>query len=161
MHRLLNPTRVRAARRAAATVLASAALVAGCGNEFTRDDVAASFATSAPDVPADAADCVVDDLIETFGIDGLAAELEAEQTSIVYAEADTRARLRCGLVGDVRAELVTELEGSGITSEASACVADALLSDLSDDDIEVLLSGASSEAFTQKYLDAAEDCGAT
>ncbi len=151
-------------RRAAAPLIASAVLVivlAGCGNEFTRDDVAASFATSAPDVPADAADCVVDDLIETFGIDGLAAELEAEQTSIVYAEADTRARLRCGLVGDVRTELVTELEVSGITSEASACVADALLSDLSDDDIEVLLSGASSEAFTQKYLDAAEECGAT
>ncbi len=136
-------------------------VAAGCGNEFTRDDVAASFANSSPDVPAEAADCVVDDLIETFGIDGLAAELEAEQTSIAYAEADTRARLRCGLVGDVRNELVTELEASGVTSDASTCVADALLSDLSDDDIEVLLSGASSEAFTQKYLDAAEDCGAT
>ncbi len=136
-------------------------LLAACGEDFTRADVLDSFRANAPDLAATDADCVVDDLIDTFGIDGLAEELAGQETSISYAEADTRARLRCGLVGDYRTGFVAEIEASGVSAEAAGCVADAVLSDLTDADIEVLLSGTSNDDFTQKYLDAAEACGAT
>lgn len=138
-----------------------AALGAGCGQGFDRVAAVESFRDANPEVTGDQAGCVVDGLIERYGLDGLAVELEAgTEQSPAFTEAQFREMFTCGVQGDVVDELTEQLEASGVAAEQAPCVAQGLAGELTDGDIDVLLSGNITDEFMAKFVAAMETCGA-
>lgn len=137
------------------------ALLPGCGqNTFDRAAAIASFTETHPDASNVEAGCVVDRLIERFELPGLEAELAANPQDPEFEEAQFRDMFACGMEGDVQEQIVEQLEANGVSEADAPCVADELVSDLSDGDIDVLLSGDISDEFLAKFVTAMESCGA-
>ncbi len=136
------------------------ALAAGCGQGFDRDAAIESFSEANPGATAGQAECVVDQLIDRYGIDQLGRELEATSPPPAFTENQFRAMFGCGIEGDVRDQIVQQLEANDVDPADAPCVADRLVADLSDDDIDVLLSGDITDEFLAKFVAAMEDCGA-
>lgn len=143
-------------------IVAAASLfpVAACGQGFTRDDAVDSFAAANPDATGDQSACVVDRLLDRYGLDELEAELVAEPRNPAFEEAQFRDMFACGLEGDVEAEIAEQLRTNGVEPDDAPCVAGELVGGLDDDDIDVLLSGEITEDFMGKFVDAMSACGA-
>lgn len=134
--------------------------VVGCGQGRDRAGAITSFREANPDVSAGEAGCVVDRLIERYGLDGLVEELEAGTPDPTFTEAQFQDMFACGVEGDVEAQIAEQLEANGVDEADAPCVAEALTGDLEGDDIDVLLSGEITEEFMAKFVDAMEGCGA-
>ncbi len=146
-----------------ASVLAVSLLAAvgvGCGESFDRDAAVDSFLRANPEVTDTQAGCVVDRQIDRYGLDGLAAELEAEPASDEFIDVQFRDMLDCGIDGDVEEQLVEQLLASGVEPDAVDCVAEQIVGELGDDDIDVLVSGEITEDFMTTFIAAMEGCGA-
>lgn len=142
-------------------LLLLAAVATACGQGYDRAQALESFRSTNPDVTADQAGCVVDQLIDRYGLDGLADQLEAGAgAGEAFIEAQYREMFACGVEGDVATVLAEQLEASGVSAEDAPCVADELTGGLTDDDIDVLLSGEITEDFAAKFAAAMESCGA-
>lgn len=144
-------------------VLVVLPLAIGCGQEeagFERDDASASFSEANPEATSAQSTCVVDRLVDRYGMERLEAELRAENLSADFAEDQFRDMFACGIEGDVRAQIVEQLEANGVAEEDSPCVADDLIGDLEDEDFDVLLSGEITDDFLAKFISAMERCGA-
>lgn len=140
-------------------VLALTAATA-CANSFTREEAAASFAEAHPEATAEQSDCVIDRLLDRYTIDELEAELSRDAIGGDFQEAQFRDMFACGIEGDVRTQIATQLVDDGVDEDKAPCVADALVGDMDDDDIDVLLSGEITDAFYEKFFAAMEQCGA-
>ncbi len=134
--------------------------VAACGQGFDRETAIDSFRRANPDVTEGEAECVIDRQIDRYGLDGLATELEAEPESDEFVDIQFRDMFACGVDGDVEAQLLEQLEASGVAAEDSPCVARALTDGLDDEGIDVLLSGEITEDFMATFVAAMEGCGA-
>lgn len=131
-----------------------------CAQGFDRRGAVSSFEEANPEVSTAQAECVVDRLIERFGLEGLSEQLDAESASVDFEEAQFRDMFACGVDGDVTDQIVDQLIESDVPAEQAPCVADALVGELTDSDIDVLLSGTITDEFFAKFFDAMESCGA-
>lgn len=159
----LAPARLGPAAALALVCLVAAGLT-GCGRGFGRDDAVDAFQEAHPETSSTEAGCVVDRLIDRYGIDGLADELETGDPSPGFSEAQFTDMFACGIDGDVTAELTRQLTGqltdAGIDGDDATCVAGSLAAELDDGDIEVLVSGDITDEYLAKFTAAMEDCGA-
>jgi hypothetical protein len=146
----------------AAAVLSAVLLVPGCGRDtgLSRDDAIAEVRTVNPEVTAEQAGCVVDHLIDRFGLGKVGSLLEASAPDPDFQEAQFTDMFRCGVEGDVRQQILDQLTASGVPDADAPCVADVLVANLTDADVDVLLSGEITSAFAQKFDSAMRDCGA-
>ena len=142
--------------------IACTVLLSGCGQNPGFDCAAAvaSFAEANPSASTSQSECVVDRLIDRYGLDELRTELEADPPAPAFAEAQFRDMFSCGVEGDVRDQIVEQLQANDVAEADAQCVADALMVDLDDSDVDVLLSGEITDAFFAKFVTAMEDCGA-
>ncbi len=135
--------------------------VSSCGaGAATRDDVVDRVRADNTDATAEQAGCVADRLIDRFGLDGLDGMLAADPPDADLQEAEFTDAFRCGVVGDVRQEIVDQLTANAVPAGQAGCVADELVPGLTDADIDVIVSGDITESFTQKFDTAMRDCGA-
>lgn len=141
-------------------VTAVGLVAAGCGQGFDREAAVSSFGEANPDVTTAQAECVVDRLIDRYGLGELEQELRNDPPDERFEEAQFRDMFACGVQGDVTDQVVEQLEANGVTEEYAPCVADHLVGDLTDGDIDVLLSGEITDEFFEKFVGAMEDCGA-
>lgn len=132
----------------------------GDGETFDRDAAADSFAAANPGATATQAGCVVDRLIDRYGLEDLEQELAAEPLAADFEEDQFRDMFACGIEGDVRAQIIEQLEANGVTGQDAPCVADELVDDMEDEDFDVLLSGEITDDFLAKFVSAMEACGA-
>lgn len=137
-----------------------AALATGCGGGFSRQNAIDGFLAGHPEADAAQAACVVDRLTDRYGADELQTRLDAEEMSAEFEEAQFRDMFACGLEGDVSDQITEQLVNNGVSESDAPCVADALVADLDDADIDVLLSGQITDAFYQKFFAAMDSCGA-
>jgi len=132
----------------------------GCGEGFDREAAVDSFMRANPEATNAQAGCVIDRQIDRYGLDGLATELEAEQASDDFIDIQFRDMFACGIDGDVEEQLVEQLLASGVEPGAVDCVAERIVDELGDDDIDVLVSGEITEDFMTTFIAAMEGCGA-
>ncbi|MEM7325404.1 MAG: hypothetical protein AAF531_20120 [Actinomycetota bacterium] len=136
-------------------------LLGACGEDsLDRDSAIDSFSAANPEATPSQSACVVDRLIERLGLDGLDEQLGADPPDPEFEEMQFRDMFACGLEGDVRVQIVDQLEINGVAPADAPCVADVIVDDLTDADIDVLLSGVISDEFLAKFIDAMESCGA-
>lgn len=147
--------------RVRAAVVAAIALASpACGGAFTEEAAVTSFQSANPTANTDQSQCVVDLLLEQYGLDELEAQLASDPLPASFEEAQFRAMFRCGIEGDVETQITDQLIDNGVGAEDAPCVAANLVDSMTDDDIDVLLSGAITDDFSTKFLQAMEDCGA-
>lgn len=139
-------------------VLALAA--ASCGQGISRDSLAADFAAANPDVTTAQAECVVDRLLTARDLAAIEAELTASEITPRFEEEQFRAMFVCGIEGDVGDQITEQLVANGVSSDDAPCVSDELIGQLTDDDVDVLLSGEITDEFYTKFFRAMEACGA-
>ncbi|MGF1598339.1 MAG: hypothetical protein ACFCVK_15630 [Acidimicrobiales bacterium] len=144
----------------AVPVATAAAVVAGCGQGFDRDHAIDTFVEANPEATPEQAACVVDELIERYGLDDLDNELRADTPDAGFEEEQFRQMFLCGVEGDIRRQLTDQLIANGIGEDDAPCVADALVDGITDDDVDVLLSGQITDEFNDKFHDALEECDA-
>jgi hypothetical protein len=147
----------------AGILIAGAALVAGlagCGGTYSRQSAIDTFSTANPEATPEQAGCVVDSLIDRYSLDRLEVELDADPPDAAFEEVQFREMARCGLAGDLHQLVLDQLVASGISEADAPCVADRLVGTMTDDDIDVLVSGQISEQFSAKFLQAIDDCDA-
>lgn len=160
------PTTGSNQRRSPTVLVAVLALAActgflvGCGQGYDRDAAVSSFSLANPLATVDQSECVVDRLIDRYGLDGLEQELATDPADESFAEAQFRDMFACGIEGDVRSQITMQLQANDVAESDAPCVADLLVDDLNDDDIDVLLSGEISDEFFARFVSAMEQCGA-
>jgi len=142
------------------TAVALTLLVVACGEDFTTERAVQSFQNANPDASLTESNCVVDLLVDEFGLERLETELEAEPPEAGFEEAQFRAMFRCGIEGDVEVQITEQLVASGVDDADAPCVSAELVEAMTDDDIDVLLSGEITEEFSTKFLEAMDACGA-
>ncbi|MEM7272488.1 MAG: hypothetical protein AAF547_05360 [Actinomycetota bacterium] len=120
----------------------------------------ASFQDANPEVSDVEADCLVGRLIDRYGLDGLETRLAEDPPDPRFEEAQFRDMFGCGVEGDVRDQIAEQLAANGVEATDAPCVADELVAGLTDDDIDVLLSGDITDEFFAKFFAAMEACGA-
>ncbi len=140
----------------------SGALVAGCTSapSFDRASAIESFGDANTEATDEQAACVVDGLIERLGLEQLEAELSMQPLDAAFEETQFRQMFRCGVAGDWRAQITDQLVENGVDEEDAPCVSDELFETMSDDDIDVLLSGETTDSFNEKFLAALASCDA-
>ena len=138
----------------------AAMMGSSCSNALSHDDLVESYQTSNPDTEPEAAACVVDELVEAFEVAGVEAELVAVAPSAAFERSLYRAEFTCGATDDVNVQLTRLLIERDIAPDAADCVATALITELDDQDFEVLLSGEITDQFFDKYYAATYDCDA-
>ncbi len=144
------------------TVVVAALVLAACGGGGgDRESAIAAFEEANPDVGARESGCVVDELIERHGLDDLDRLLAEPESDAGFEEDQFRAMFRCGVGGDVEQQITEQLTAVGVAPADAPCVASELVSTLTDDDIDVLLSGEITEGFAAKFTTAAAGCGLT
>lgn len=119
-----------------------------------------SFVENNPEVSTEQAQCVVDRLIGQYDLPQLEAELAADTPTGAFEEAQFRSMFVCGIEGDVGEQIAEQLTANGVAAEDAPCVSDRLVEQMSDGDIDVLLSGDITDEFYAKFFDAMEACGA-
>ncbi|MFT7599632.1 MAG: hypothetical protein ACI8TP_002567 [Acidimicrobiales bacterium] len=135
--------------------------VAACSStSATRGDLVESFRNTNPDASTAQAECVVDELIAEYSLEGLERELEAVPKASSFERGQFLASFGCGLTSDVEAELADQLQASGIAADDADCAAEALTEGLDDEDLAVLLSGEITDQFYAKYFVALDECDA-
>lgn len=133
--------------------------VVGCGSGFNEATAARQFQAANPDATDEQAECVTSILIDVYGLDGLETELERPTNTPGFQDAQARAMLQCGMVGDLVADLEVQLIDSGVPASAATCVAETMVENLQEDDLDVLLTGEITDDFYERYLAAVDDCG--
>lgn len=101
-------------------------LLGSCSS--TEDRLINAFIESNPVAEPDDARCVVDELLSSYGADGVAAELEADAPTSEFLDSQGRAMAKCGVVVNTKADLVEAFmraNPDASNSEAS-CVIDSL-----------------------------------
>lgn len=142
--------------------------ISGCAAGFGRDDAVTAYMAAHPEASTVEAECVIDGLIaryETEPVDegdlaGLEAQLNAVEPSPDFEVAQFRAAFDCGLTDDVRSQLEGELLARGESPDDARCIADALVAQLDDGDLDVLLTGAITDEFFARFFDATASCDA-
>ncbi len=137
-----------------------AMVLAACGQGISRQSLITDFVAANPDVTNEQGECVVDELLDDRDLATMEAELAAEEVSPAFEEDQFRAMFRCGIEGDVGRQITEQLVASGVTAADAPCVSSALVDQMTDDDIDVLLSGEITEEFYAKFFDAMDGCGA-
>ena len=148
------------ATAASFAALAGVAIVAGCGQGFSRDAAIDSFRETNEDVTGEQAACVVDGLIDRYGLDELESQLAASPLEASFEEDQFREMFVCGVAGDWRADITDQLIENGVAPDDAPCVSDELFATMSDDDIGVLLTGEITESFASTFAAALETCEA-
>ncbi|MGH1490462.1 MAG: hypothetical protein ACRBK7_13920 [Acidimicrobiales bacterium] len=165
---MTKPIHIRTHRRLATAArysfaaVAAACLVAGCGQAEAFDRAAAieSFSNANPVATPEQSECVVDRLVDRYGLEGLRDELDAEPQDQAFSNAQFRDMFACSMDGDVRDQIDEQLQANGVAAKDAPCVADAMVDELTDDDFDVLLSGEITDDFFSKFVSAMEECGA-
>ncbi len=139
--------------------LVAPVLLAACASGLTREEADEAFLQSNPGASEVQAGCVVDELVELYGLDGLEVELEREAALSSFQTDQLRAMFGCGLTAEVEAELVRQLAATGIEAEAAKCAGQELTANLDAEGLEVLLSGEITDTFYEKYFLALQACG--
>ena len=132
----------------------------GCGSGFNRASAIESFRTANEEATPGQAECVVDALIDTYGVDQLESELGADPIDAGFEEAQFREMFRCGVAGDWRQQITDQLIENGVAPDDAPCVSDELFATMTDDDVDVLLSGEITDSFTDLFYTALESCDA-
>ena len=134
--------------------------LSGCGETDSRQDAIDSFTDANPDATLEQATCVVDNLIDHYSLDQLEVELATDPPGADFEEVQFREMFRCGIVGDLQQLVVDQLVLNGVSETDAPCVAERLVGTMTDDDIDVLVSGQISEQFSTKFLQAMDACDA-
>lgn len=141
-------------------VVAAACLAAACGQSITRESLVADFTAANPDVTSAQAECVVDRLLAERELTAIEAELTADVVAGEFEEDQFRAMFVCGIEGDVGDQITEQLVANGVSPADAPCVSGELTGQLTDADIDVLLSGEITDEFYAKFFAAMENCGA-
>ncbi len=141
-------------------MLTATSTLAGCGQGISRESLVTDFAAANPDVTTTQAECVVDRLLDDRDLVAIESELTADDVSPGFEEDQFRAMFVCGIEGDVGDQITEQLVANGVAAADAPCVSDELVGQLTDEDVDVLLSGEITDAFYAKFFDAMEACGA-
>lgn len=141
-------------------VVVGALVLSACGSGFTREAAIDSFMVANTDATTAQAECVVDELVGIYTLDGLETELAAEPLSEEFELTQYRASFACGMRNDVRSQLIDQLQASGLSGEDARCAGETMADELDEDDLEVLISGELTDEFFDKYFVALEACDA-
>ena len=106
------------------------------------------------------AECVVDRLLADRDLPEIEAELTAEEVAPDFEEDQFRAMFVCGIEGDVGEQITEQLVANGVSPDDAPCVSGELIGEMTDADVDVLLSGEITDEFYGKFFDAMESCGA-
>ena len=144
------------------SVVLSGALVVGCTSSpsFNRAAAIDSFAEANSEATDEQAACVVDGLIERLGLEELEAELARQPIDAGFEETQFRQMFRCGVAGDWRSQITDQLVENGVGEADAPCVSEELFATMTDEDIDVLLSGETTDAFNERFFAALESCDA-
>ena len=132
--------------------------LAGCA--VTEEDLLESFKSTNVDATDEQAGCVVDQLINIYGVEGLEAELLAEPADREFDEQQFRTMIHCGMTDRLTNPLTAQLQRLEVPTESQPCVVAALTTDITDDDLDVLLSGEITDEYYAKFFDALLSCDA-
>ncbi len=120
----------------------------------------ADFTAANPDATTAQAECVVDRLLSERELAVIESELTAEEIAPEFEEDQFRAMFVCGIEGDVGEQITEQLVANGVSPDDAPCVSGELIGQLTDTDIDVLLSGEITDEFYAKFFAAMESCGA-
>jgi hypothetical protein len=112
--------------RIAAGLIAGALVVTGCAS--TEDRLVTAFVESNPVADAEEARCVVDELVSSYGADGVTDELQADSPSAGFLDNQGRAMAKCDVVVNTDEDLARAfMEANPDVSVVEAsCVIDTL-----------------------------------
>lgn len=137
--------------------------VTGCSTQITRSEADELFLATFPQASEVQAGCVVDKLISLDGIEGLERELEAEEPTAAFKQEQFRAMFGCGMTSELDEEMgrqVLLVEDGRLSAATSSCVGTALVANIDEDGLEVLLSGEITDEFSETYYLALQACDA-
>ena len=126
----------------------------------TKSDLVQAFTDANPDASKAEAECVVDALTTELGTPQLIANLWAEPVPRDFELAQFRAMFDCGIDDEIRSALRTQLIEQGTPPNKAPCVANEIVDVMSSDELDVLITGESTDEFYAKYFNAMESCGA-
>ena len=138
--------------------LASISFIAGCA--IQRDDLLESFSKANPDATEEQAACVVDELINVYGIEGVEEQLLLDPVDPKFEELQFRTMIHCGMTDRLVEPLAAQLERLDVPDENRDCVVEELTAGITDADLDVLLSGELTDAYYSKFFDALTTCDA-
>ncbi|MEZ5340319.1 MAG: hypothetical protein R2706_02395 [Acidimicrobiales bacterium] len=125
-----------------------------------RDDLVTSFQSANPEATDEQASCVVDALINVHGIEGVEQQLALDPVDPAFEELQFRTMVHCGMTGQLEVALTQQVAGLDVAADNRACVVDALVADITDDDLDVLLSGQITDDYYAKFFDTLSSCDA-
>ena len=125
-----------------------------------NSDLVAAFSEANPDASNNQAECVVTTLTEQLGTAELIANLWADPLPRDFELAQFRAMFDCGIDSDVRAAVETQLIEQGTPESKAPCVANAIVDEMSSDQLDVLITGENTDEFYANFFNAMEQCGA-
>lgn len=135
-------------------------MLTSCAQGVSRDNLVTAFVENNPDASTAEAQCVVDRLIGQYDLAELEVELTAAVPAPSFEEAQFRSMFVCGIEGDVGQQITEQLTANGVAAEDAPCVSERLVDEMTDGDIDVLLSGEITDDFYAKFFTAMEACGA-
>ncbi|MDH5520235.1 MAG: hypothetical protein OEZ14_06860 [Acidimicrobiia bacterium] len=103
---------------------------------------------------------MVDRLLTDRDLAAIESELTADEITPQFEEDQFRAMFVCGIEGDVGDQIAEQLVANGVSPDDAPCVSGELIGQLTDADVDVLLSGEITDEFYAKFFDAMENCGA-
>ena len=141
-------------------VIVASLLATSCGQGISRASLVADFTAANPEVTTAQAECVVDRLLTDRDLADIEAELTAETIGATFEEDQFRAMFVCGIEGDVGDQITEQLVANGVAPDDAPCVSGELMGQMTDADVDVLLSGEITDEFYAKFFDAMDSCGA-
>jgi hypothetical protein len=122
--------RVAIAVRVICLILVVGFLLGACSS--TEDKLITAFMESNPVASEQDARCVVEKLVDVYGADGVADELEAEAPSVGFLNDQGMAMSSCGVVVNTKAELVSAFIDANpeVSKSEATCVIGVLTTDL-------------------------------
>ncbi len=119
-----------------------------------------SFKSTNVDATDEQAACVVDQLINTYGVEGLEAELQTDPVAREFDEQQFRTMIHCGMTDRLTGPMTAQVARLDVPEASQPCVVEALTTDITDDDLDVLLSGEITDEYYAKFFDALASCDA-
>lgn len=126
----------------------------------TRSDLIVAFNAANPEATPEQAACVIDGLTKSMGTAELIATLWVDPPPEDFELAQFKTSFACGIDSRVRAEVSAQLAEQGTPTSKAPCVANAIVDEMSPEDLDVLITGQITDKFYAQYFRALQTCDA-
>lgn len=136
------------------------AAVRTCGLQDQVSPALVDSFAAANGVSGETASCAVGLLQEQFGFWELTDRLIEADDSLRFQRRQFEAIFKCGDRSTIAQQLEPQLISQGVSSNDASCVASRIADEMSAEDLGVLYSGTTTDAFYSLYFAALEHCDA-